>query len=80
MQKTLVFLAAGLFGWSAVAAEPLPLPKEGTTSGTAVFVGTMKGLPLGKDEVQVSYDVTGVVLSETGEGLLHGSRSSYKLP
>ncbi len=73
MRKTLVILVAVLFGWSAMAAEPLPVPKEGTTSGTAVFVGTMKGLPLGKDKVQVSYDVTGVVVSDSGEGLLHGA-------
>jgi hypothetical protein len=74
MRKGLLLLAGGLSWWSAVAAEPpLPIPKEGATSGTAVFVGTMKGLPLGKDRVQVSYDVTGVVVSDTGEGLLHGS-------
>jgi len=34
---------------------------------------TSLGAPLGKDMVQVSYDVTGVVVSDTGEGLLHGS-------
>jgi hypothetical protein len=74
MRKVLAALAVLLFSWSAMAADtPAPVPKEGTTSGTAVFVGTMKGLPLGKDKVQVSYDVTGVVVSDTGEGLLHGS-------
>jgi hypothetical protein len=74
MGKALALLAGGLLSWTAVAAEPpASIPKEGTTIGTAAFVGTMKGLPLGKDKVQVSYDVTGVVVSDTGEGLLHGS-------
>ena len=74
MCKALVLLAVGLLSWSAMAADPpVPMPKEGTTSGAAVFVGTMKALPLGKEMVQVSYDVTGVVVSDTGEGLLHGS-------
>lgn len=74
MRKGLVLLASGLLSWPALAAEPqAPAPKEVTTTGTAVFVGTMKGLALGKDRVQVSYDVTGVALSDTGEGLLHGA-------
>jgi hypothetical protein len=74
MHKGLVTLAVGLFSWAAMAADtPVPIPKEGTTSSAAVFVGTMKALPLGKDAAQVSYDVTGVVVSDTAEGLLHGS-------
>ncbi len=74
MRKMLAVLAAALASLPAMAAEvPASLPREGSTSGTAVFVGTMKVLPLGKDKAQVSYDVTGVALSDTGEGLFHGA-------
>ncbi|MEI6226478.1 MAG: hypothetical protein WCS72_17165 [Deltaproteobacteria bacterium] len=33
----------------------------------------MKILPLGKDRVQVTYEVMGVVVGEGGEGLLHNA-------
>ena len=49
------------------------LPKEGTSSGTASFSGTFKVLPMGQERVQMTYEVFGVNILDTGEGLFHNT-------
>ena len=47
------------------------IPKEGTYSVTDSFSGTFKALRMGQERVQITYEVMGVSLSDTGEGLFH---------
>ena len=71
MRKAILALAAALVSLPAFAADaPAPIPKEGSFSYVNVFSGTVKAMPLGKERIQLSYDVMGV---STGEGLLHNS-------
>jgi hypothetical protein len=74
MHKAFVVLAVGLISGLAVAADaPAPIPKEGSIGSLSTYSGTVKALPLGKDRAQISYEVMGVVISDTGEGILHNS-------
>jgi len=74
MRKAIAAMVVGLLAGFAVAADaPAAIPKEGSNSYFAALVGTLKSLPLGKDRVQLAYDVTGVVVSDTGEGILHNA-------
>jgi len=72
MRRGKLVLAVGLISSLAAAADP-PLPKEGTSSYLNALSGTVKAMPIGKDRVQLAYDVMGVSLSDTGEGLLHNA-------
>jgi hypothetical protein len=47
------------------------IPKEGTSSYTAIFAGTYKAVGTGPDEFQMTYEHTGAMLSDTGEGIFH---------
>jgi hypothetical protein len=74
MRKGILVLAVGLVSWLAVAADaPPPIPKEGSGPFLNVLSGTVKAMRLGKDRLQLSYDVMGVSTSPTGEGLLHNA-------
>ncbi len=74
MRKGILVLAAGLVSVVAFAADaPAPIPKEGSSSFVNVLSGTVKAMPLGKDQVQLSYETMGVSTSPTGEGLLHNA-------
>ncbi len=57
------------FGLDA-KAEPA---KEGAYTFTAMYSGTIKVLAMGEERVQMTYDLMGVHVSDTGEGLLHNS-------
>jgi hypothetical protein len=67
---SLVLLVA--FGLEA-KAEPA---KEGAYAFTAIYSGTLKSLAMGEERVQITYELMGVHVSDTGEGLLHNA--SYR--
>ncbi|MBI5069626.1 MAG: hypothetical protein HZB56_15430 [Deltaproteobacteria bacterium] len=58
---------------SAVAEEPAPLPKEGSSSTITIGSLTAKVLPLGKDRVQFSFEFLGASVSDDGKGLTHNA-------
>ena len=72
MRKMVLVLILGIalsaaFGHEAKAQ----IPKEGTYSVTDSFSGTFKALPMGQERIQITYEVMGVSLSDTGEGPFH---------
>lgn len=74
MRKGILVLAVGLVSLLAVAADaPPPIPKEGSISFVNVLSGNVVRMALGKDRLQLSYDIMGVSTSPTGEGLLHNA-------
>jgi hypothetical protein len=79
MRKVILVLAVGLVSWAAIAAPPAPqaadtaIPKEGITSSLSAVGGTVKVMQVGKDRLQLTYEVTGVSISDTGEGILHNA-------
>lgn len=62
---TFIFLVAF---WPFADAE---MAKEGTVSGTSVYGGTYNVMPLEKDTYVVTFEHTGVLTDDTGEGPLH---------
>lgn len=75
MRRAILVVAVGLISSLAIAADtpPAPIPKEGSGSYINVLSGAVKAMPAGKEQVQVSYEVMGVSLTDTGEGILHNS-------
>ena len=72
MNKTVLCLMLGTVPLTAIAAEgAAPIPKEGKDSYLTVASGTVKLLPLGKDRVQVAYEMAGAIISDTGKGFMH---------
>ena len=49
------------------------IPKEGTTSITAIFAGTWKAVGMGQERYQMTYEHTGAMTSDTGEGIFHNA-------
>ena len=50
-------------------------PKEVVEPFTSTYSGTGKVLPLGEGRLAVTYEVTGLTLNDTGEGLFHQATS-----
>lgn len=74
MKKLILCLVLGTMPLATLEAEAAaPIPKEGTGKSHAVYSGTLKVLPLGKGEAQIQYEVAGITMSDTGEGLLHNA-------
>jgi hypothetical protein len=75
MKKVILPLVLGLillvaFGLDAKAQ----IPKEGIISSTAMYTSTYQAvLPLGQDRVALNYEVIGVEISDTGEGITHNA-------
>ncbi|MGA2468927.1 MAG: hypothetical protein ABSH06_31895 [Thermodesulfobacteriota bacterium] len=74
MKKTVLVLILGIvllavFGPDAKAQ----IPKEGTTSFTSAYSGTLKTLPMGQEHVQVTYEIMGVLIGDTPEDLRHNT-------
>jgi hypothetical protein len=69
MVMGLCFLFSIFFSLEAMAQ----LPKEGTASTLSSFSGTFKALPMGQERVQINYEVLGVNLIDSGEGILHNA-------
>ena len=49
------------------------IPKEGTFSYTSIYSGTYKALGTGPERFQNTYEHTGAMLSDTGEGIFHNA-------
>ena len=49
------------------------IPKEGTGTGTCVYSGTFKALPMGQERVQMTYESFGVIIADTSNDLLHNA-------
>ncbi len=49
------------------------IPKEGTISLTAVYAGTYKSVGLGPERYYMTYEHTGVLINDAGEGILHNA-------
>ena len=60
------------FGLEA-KAEPA---KEGAYAFTTTYSGTFKSLAMGEERVEITYELMGVHVSDTGEGVLHNA--SYR--
>lgn len=75
MRRVILVLAVGLVSSKASAAETpaAPIPKEGTTSGLVALAGTVKVVQFGKDRLQLTYEVMGVSISDTGGGIFHNA-------
>ena len=75
MRKVILVLAVGLVSSMAIAAETpaAPIPKEGSSSSLVALAGTVKVIQAGKDQFQLTYEVMGVSISDTGEGILHNA-------
>ncbi len=72
MRHGIAAVAVGLLGGISLAAE-VPVPKQGSIASLNIMSGTIKALPLGKERAQLAYEVMGVAISDTGEGLLHNA-------
>jgi hypothetical protein len=74
MKKPLLALILGIALLVAFGTETnAQIPKEGTTSTTAVFSGTFKALPMGQERLQMTYETTGVMIGDSSEDLFHNS-------
>jgi hypothetical protein len=74
MKKAVLALILGIallvaFGMEAKAQ----IPKEGTISNTWAYSGTYKALPMGKERLQMTYEVMGVIIGGTSEDLFHNA-------
>jgi len=49
------------------------IPKEGTTSVTAIYSGIFKAVGMGPERFQMTYEHTGAMISDTGEGIFHNA-------
>jgi hypothetical protein len=65
--SVLTFVLSVVFG-NVAGAE---IAKEGTFSGTEVYSGTYKVMPLEKVTYVITFEHTGVLTSDTGEGPFH---------
>lgn len=70
--RTTIAVVAMVLGMHAAAEEPLALPKEGSSAGTAMGSGTLKVLPMGA-AVQIAWEWLGAHQSEDPRALLHGA-------
>jgi hypothetical protein len=72
MKKIVLVLTLGIIFSAAFGPEArAQIPKEGTYSVTDSFSGTYKALRMGQERIQITYEVMGVALSDTGEGPFH---------
>ena len=74
MRWRFALVASGLALWLAFGTSAhAQLPKEGTYTSTNAYSGTFKSLPMGEERSHVTYELFGVTLSDSGDGLLHGA-------
>ncbi len=72
MTKALFAAVAGLLAFVVFAADPAPLPQEGTSSGTQIVSGSLQVVPLGKDRARLSDDSSGARVGEPSD-LFHNA-------
>jgi hypothetical protein len=68
---TIASLLALVFLFSFLATPNAEMAKEGTESAKAYFHGTHQSLAMEEESVQVIWEVWGVSVSDTVEGLFH---------
>ncbi len=72
MRKASLAVAVCLLASVVFAADPAPIPNEGNTAETQIMSGPFKLVPLGKDRAYMTYEVTGVRISEAAD-LFHNA-------
>jgi hypothetical protein len=74
VKKTVLVLILGIVMLSVFGPETqAQIPKEGTTSFTGAYSGTLKALPMGQESVQITYECMGVIIGDTPEDPNHNS-------
>jgi hypothetical protein len=61
----LSFLAAPVFSEE--------MAKEGSGTAKAYYTGTYQMLPMAKERAQINYEAYGVIVSDSGKGILHNA-------
>ena len=70
-RMTIGSLLALVFLFSFLATPNAEMAKEGTESTIEYFHGTHQSLAMEKESVQMNWEVWGVIVSDTVEGLFH---------
>ena len=70
MRKMILVSVAVAVLTAIVPISNAEMAKEGTASGTMIFSGTFKALPMGKERLQMAFEVMGAYV---GEGPLNHS-------
>jgi len=73
MKKMIFAMTLSLLLIAFGSAAQAQIPKEGSISCLAGDSGMHKALSMGKERVQVNYELLGVFISETGEGFVHNA-------
>jgi hypothetical protein len=74
MKKTIFVLILGITLLAVFGPEAKgQIPKEGTISNTWAYSGTFKTLPMGKERLQMTYEVIGVIIGDTSEDPFHNA-------
>ncbi len=73
MKKMTLVLLSSLVVLVAVGSVQAQIPKEGTGTGITAYGGTFKAVQMGQERVQSIYEVLGVSISDTGEGIWHNA-------
>ena len=72
-----IFMVSVLVLVLSVVAAPVcgeEMAKEGTSSVKGYYIGTtIQMLPMAKERVQMNYEVFGILVSDTGQGLFHNA-------
>lgn len=73
MKKMTFALLFGLVVLVAFSSAQAQIPKEFTGTGITAYSGTFKTIAMGQERVLMTYEVLGVVISDTGEGAHHNA-------
>ena len=73
MKKMTFALLLGLIVLAAFISAQAQIPKEGTETVICGYSGTFKTVAMGQERVQMTYELLGVVISDTGEGIHHNT-------
>src|SRR5262245_1187500 len=76
MRGLAVILCGLAFALAVATFSHAQLPKEGTYTGTHTYAGTiLKSLKMGEERAHYTYEILGVMLIDSGDGLLHNASS-----
>jgi hypothetical protein len=73
MKKMTFALPLGLIVLLAFSSAQAQIPKEFSGTGINAFSGTFKTVAMGQERVQMTYEVLGASISDTGEGVHHNT-------
>jgi hypothetical protein len=71
MKKMTFALLLGLIVLVAFSSAQAQIPKEFTGTGISAYSGTFKTVAMGQERVQMTYELLGAVISDSGEGVHH---------